>query len=220
MRRSALTVGILLIMVGVFLISQGGEVLTPIAEVVGLSSHLRAETPLVAPTLLTVAPMNYTWISIHLDGNVQVTGAFQVGVGREIDFYVMDEGNFSNWQAGRPAAVLLATLSTSLHNFTLTPRFASSYYFVFENQDNTRHVVIFTLNLVNEMVVIHPAVEYLPYALVGLGILLSAWGLRSGRRTPERPEEAAAAPRWRCRFCGTENPLEQAFCENCGRSQQ
>jgi len=219
MRRFALTIGIVLIMAGILLMSEGVETLVPIADVFGLTSHLKTQTPLMAPTLVATAPMNYTWLSVQLDGGVPITGTFQVGSGGEIDFYIMDEGNFSSWQAGYPAAVLLAALSASQDNFTLSPPRAGSYYFVFENQDMTRRVVVFTLDLVGETVLIHPAVEYLPYGLVTVGILLFALGLRGGRKRAPEPSEVVAAG-WICRTCGSENPPEQAFCEKCGRSRQ
>lgn len=216
MRRSAVGLGLMVVLIGLFVVNQGTEVLTPLANVLGFTSHFRTETTLMAPTLLTVAPMNYTCIPAHLDGDVQVSGSFNIGGGREIDFYVMNQGNFSEWRAGRPSSVILAVLSTSLHNFTLTPRSGGRYYFVFDNEDSSRRAVVFSLSVINNVIVVNPVVGYLGHELLIGGILLFTWGLMSGRKKPARMEAPAAG--WQCRFCGAENPLGQTFCESCGRS--
>ncbi len=216
MRKSALAIGILLVVIGLFLINQGSDVLNPLATLLGLTSHSTIETAVIPPTLITVAPMNFTWLSVHLDANVPVSGSFDVGGGRQIDFYVMNQGNFSKWREGRPSAVVLAQFATSLHNFTFTPRSEGSYYFVFENQDNSRRRVLFSLNAARDVLVVHPVVQYLGYILLAVGVLLTILGVGGGRKVPEVREAATAG--WKCGFCGAENPPDQTFCESCGRS--
>ena len=226
MRRSALAVGLVLLLLGVFLLDQGSQVLTPLATELGQTSHLRTMSVLIPPTLVGVAPANYTWISIHINDEAQVAGSLQVGTGREINFYAMNQSSFYDWRAGRPAASIDAKFSTGLYRFNLTLSSGGEYYFIFENEENTRRTVIFELSKVNDVIVVHPAVEYLPLALTVVGILLFIWGARSGRKKPQPVEEAIAQPvaptvaGWKCRFCGTGNPVGETFCQGCGRSEQ
>lgn len=224
MRRSAATAGVLLALLGIFLMNQGSQIIVPLAESLGLTSHLRTENALIAPTLLTVPPMNSTYISTHLTSAGQVSGSFHVGTGREVDFYVMNEKSYHDWRAGRPATILVSVLSTSLYNFTVKLDSEQSYYFVFENQDSTRRTVVFTLYTVGDAIVIHPAVQNLPYGLTAIGVLLFIWGITTGKKKPQRVEathaEEAAVAGWRCRFCRAENPLGETFCQNCRRSRQ
>lgn len=214
-----MTVGILLVVLGAILLSQGAQVIDLIGEFTGQSSHFVTMTPIIEPTLLAVGAMNYTYLSVQLDANVQITGSFQVGASNEIDFFVMDEEGFSHWRAGRPTPVLLAALSVSVHNFTLTPSYADSYHFVFENQDSIRHVILFKLAMITERTVVSPLVEYLPYEIIAGGILLSLLGMGGGKRKPQEVPQPASAT-WRCRFCAQENPLDESFCRGCGRAQQ
>ena len=228
MRKTAFALGLVLLLLGLFLISQGAQVVSPLAAALGQTSHLKTESVLIAPTLLAVAPGNHTWISKHLDSNVQVAGSFQVGTGREMDFYVMNENSFHDWRLGRPATVILAVFSTGLYKFNLTLGSAGNYYFIFENQENIRSTVIFELNVVNDVIIVNPIVEYLPYILTMIGILLLAWGAVSGRKKPHpvkpaEPEEKtttnpiqSTVAGWKCGFCGAENAFGDKFCKGPG----
>jgi len=191
-------------------------VLSPIAQGSGLGSHYQAETPILSPTLLSVPPTNYTFLSTDLRGNAQVKGSVEVADGREIAFYVMDAGNFSQWRAGRPSTIILVRPTAISYNFTFTPKASGTYYFIFDNQDTSRRVVIFSLSVVETVTVLNPVVQYGGYEILMIGIILFVLGLKTGRRKPE-PE---AVPGWKCKFCGAENTSAQTFCEKCGRSQK
>jgi hypothetical protein len=196
---------------------RGTQLLVPIAEISGLASHVKTETAVIAPTLVSIAASNFSFLSADLEGNVRVQGSLQVGDGREVAFYIMNEGNFSQWRVGHPSVIVLAKPTAISYNFTFTPKATGTYYFVFDNQDTTRRVVIFSLNLINENLLLSPFLEYAAYELLGLGILLTALGLRLGRKKHE--PEASVVTGWKCKFCRTENSGEQTFCSKCGRSQ-
>jgi hypothetical protein len=217
-RRFMLTVGLLLIVMGGFILNEGVQILTPFAEVLGLVSHVPIEKSLISPTLLTVATSNYTYVSADLKGGVQAKGSLEVGGGREIAFYVMDEGNFTLWRAGRPSAVVLAKPVAISYNFTISPQVAGTYYFIFDNQDTTRCAVVFSLGVVEKIVVLNPVVDYAGYELLGLGIILLVIGVGTGRgkTEPEMVPEIGI----RCKFCGAEIASDQTFCGKCGRAQQ
>lgn len=219
MRRFLLTIGILMILGGLLVINQGTDVIRPLAESFGLVSHVRGEDALIAPTLFTVPPSNFTFLSAELKGGVQVSGSVDVGAGAEIAFYVMNEANFSNWLAGRPSSIVLAKPFTSFYNFTFTPNVGGTYYFVFDNQANSRREVVFTLNAAKDTVILSPVVQYLGIELLTVGVLLSAWGVRGGRRK-RLEHEVTATTSWKCRFCGAENPISQTFCGKCERARE
>lgn len=216
-RRSLLTFGLLLVLVGFYLVGQGPQVLIPIAEVFGLTSRTQTETPIIAPTLITVAPSSYTFLSAELRSHVQVKGALEVSDAREIAFYVMNQANFSEWRSGRPSAVILAKPFAISYNFTFIPKFDGTYYFIFDNQDTSRRVVLFRLNSLQDRTVLNPVMENAGYEMFALGIILSIVGVKTGRKKPEPKLRAAAG--WQCKFCGAENLGDQTFCEKCGRSQ-
>jgi hypothetical protein len=215
--RTIITIGLLLVLGGFFVLDQGTQVLIPVAEVSGLLSYVRSETSVISPTLISIGPSNYSFLSADLKANVQVQGSLQVGDGREVAFYVMDDGNFSQWRLGRPSAVILAKPTAISYNFTFTPKEAGEYYFVFDNQDTSHRTVVFNLNLIKDNLALSPLLEYVGYELTALGILLSALGLKFGKkREPITPSVAG----WKCKFCRAENTGNQTFCSKCGRSQR
>jgi len=223
MRIRVLTLGLLLMLVGGFVVYQGVAILNPIAEVLGQVSHVQTERLLMPSTLLNVAASNYSFVPADLQGGVQVLGSFQVVDGREIAMYVMDEGNFSLWRTGHPSAIILAKPIAISYNFTLTPHAAGTYYFVFDNEDTSRRTVIFSLSLVEDTAVISPVVGYAGYEIFALGMILFAIGARTGKRKPKPEPEVISETveaTVRCKFCGAELAEGEKFCAKCGRAQQ
>ena len=196
---------------------QGVQILIPGAEVFGLVSHSQTETTMIPPTLLPIAATNFSFLSADLKGGVHVKGSLEVADGREISFYAMNQGNFSEWRRGRPSTIILAKPFAISYNFTFTPKIGGTYYFVFDNQDTSRRVVVFSLNVVERVAVLNPVIEYAGYLILATGIILSAIGIKTGRRKAE--SKIPSVPGWRCKFCVAENVAEQGFCEKCGRSQ-
>ena len=187
------------------------------AEDLGLASHYQANTPILPPTLVGVPPSNYTFLSTGLRGNDQVQGSVEVTDGHEISFYVMNEGNFSQWRAGRPSVITLVKPTAISYNFTFTPNLGGTYYFVFDNPHTSRRVVIFSLNAVEDVTVLSPIVQFAGYEMFVVGIILSVLGIKAGRKP--KPIVVKVA-RWNCKFCGKENKREPTFCEKCGRSHR
>jgi hypothetical protein len=226
MRKSLLAIGIVLMLVGVFVLNEGVQIVVPFAQVLGLVSHVQTERLVVSPTLLTVAASSYSFLPVDLRGGVRVMGSLEVGAGQEVGLYVMDEGNFTLWRATQPSTVLLAKPIAISYNFTITPKTTGSYYFVFDNPDTTRRVVIFSLSTIENTTVLSPVVDYSGYLIFALGIVLFAIGARTGKRKP-KPEalikrETAVKPETvvHCKFCGAEVPRGEKFCAKCGRAQQ
>jgi hypothetical protein len=218
MRRFVLTIGFVLMLAGIFVLSQGTQALTPFAELVGLESRVQTERLLISPTVLTVAASSYSFLPANLRGGVQAKGSLEVGAGQEVGLYVMNEGNFTLWRAGQPSTVLLAKPIAISYNFTITPKTTGSYYFVFDNQDTTRRVVIFSLSMVEDTTIISPVVDYAGYLVFALGVVLFAIGARTGKRKPK--PEAIRETGARCKFCSAEIATDEKFCRKCGRAQQ
>jgi hypothetical protein len=216
-----LAIGILIILGGVFVLNEGEQILTPMAQLIGLASYVPTERVLIAPTLLGVGASNHTALSTSLDRGVQVKGSLQVSGGRDIAFYVMNEGNFSLWQAGQPSSIIVANPAATVYNLTFITQSAGTYYFVFDNQDTSRRTIIFSLDVIENQLVTNPIVSYAGYELLGIGLLLAILGIKAGRKKIHEPKlKPVPETVLRCRFCQAEISPGQTFCKSCGRSQQ
>jgi hypothetical protein len=237
MRKYMLMAGIVFLLIGIFVMDQGTQVLTPLASETGLTSHTIDRRVLYAETVLAVGPESQRSVEIQVDSGAQVAGSFQVGAGRQMDFYVMKASDYSNWNADRPAAVVFFKLDASSCKFNFTLVTAGSYYFVFENQENVRGTVVFQVDTMTDVFTINPVVEYIPFALLALGILFLGLGVTGGQKKPQpmKPGAKSVVARptapvptvnplptvgWKCKFCGSGNPIKDQFCKTCGRSKQ
>jgi len=217
MRRKTLTIGVFLVLVGVLLLEQGTQSLTPLADIAGQTSHYTQETIILSPTLYSVPASNYSFVSEDLPSGSQVVGSLQVAEGREVAFYVMNEGNFSLWRTGRPSALVLAEPIAVSYNFTLSTSVAGTYYFVFDNPDNSPRTVIFSLSSVQSLTSLNPLLQYADFELLLIGAILTFLGLRGGKKKP-RPSPVVESG-WKCKFCGAMNEEGRAFCVKCDRSR-
>jgi len=218
MRRKTLTLGVLLIIAGVLLFQQGTQVLTPLADITGQASHYTQETVILSPTLYSIPASNYSFVSEDLSSGSQLVGSLQVAEGREVAFYVMNEGNFSLWRTGHPSALVLAEPIAVSYNFTLSPSVAGTYYFVFDNPDNSPRTVIFTLSSTQSVTAVNPLLQYANFELLFIGVILTFLGLRGGKKK-SKPRPVVESG-WKCRFCGAMNEEERAFCVKCDRSRR
>ena len=222
MHRIPLILGLVLILAAVFLLTQGTQMLVPFVGSLGLTSHYSTEGVVLPPTLFSIPSSNYTYTSAELGGGTEVTGSLQVSNGRQVAFYVMNQGNFSLWQRGRPSAVVLAQPVAISYNFTFSPPAPGEYFFIFDNQDNSPRSLIFNLSVVENVTVLSPYVQYAGFELLVVGAGLSYLGLRGGRKksAPE-PAPTPEVSGWRCKFCGTVNEdYALQFCGKCDRSRE
>jgi hypothetical protein len=227
MNRSLLILGLLIMLAGFFFLYQGVQILTPLAELTGLASQVQTERSIVPSTLLTVPASNYNYLTANLQGGISVKGTLQVGNGQEIAMYVMDEGNFAQWQTSHRGEVLLAKPMAISYNFTIVPRATGTYYFIFDNQDTTKRVVILSLSVLENRTVISPIIENAGYEIFALGIIFFGVGVKTGKQKPKPQKTPEADVRIRghpagmgCRFCGAAIATGQTFCPKCGRAQK
>jgi len=222
LRKVILNIGLLLVVIGAFVLSQGPQFLVPISESVGLATNVQTVETVISPTLITVAPSNYTFVDADLKAGTQVNGFVTVGDDKEIAVYVMDEGNFSEWQKGHPSTIALAKPYVVSSNFTLTPTTAGTYFFVFDNQDTTRRAVIFSLSAVQSHSVLDPVAEYAGYESIVIGVLFTTLGLKTGKkkRRSIESEKPRTTNGWSCKYCAAENTSGAVFCSGCSRSRE
>lgn len=221
MRRRTLTLGVLLVLAAFFVLEQGAQMLAPAAQIAGLSTEYTKENAILPPTLYSVSASNYSYASEPLTAGVRYVGSLEVADARQVAFYLMDEGNFSLWRAGRPPSLILDNPSAVSFNFTLAPANSGVYYFVFDNPENNPVAVVFVLSSVQDIMVLNPLVGYAGYELLLLGIVFSFFGLRGGGHKAETKRAGRTSERgWKCKFCGARNPGDKpTFCSECGRSQ-
>ena len=213
MRRTILTIGLLLTLAGAFVMTQGIQMLTPVISMFGLVSYAQVENQIITSTLISVPPTNYSYLSANLDANVQVSGTIQVEAGQEIGFYVMDEGNLSLWRAGQPASILFAKPATISSNFTVTPPASGTYFFVFDNPASDGRVIVFAASSIRYVPVLPAFVEYADYELIAVGLLFVILGLKTGKKSSLKSRIQ------RCKYCSGKLKVNQTFCPKCGRSQ-
>ncbi len=216
-RRTILTIGLLFVVFGVFVLANGPQVFGKVAETVGLASQYETETHIIPATLVSVGPLNYTFLSANLRRSLQVKGSVQVADGREIAFYLLNEGNFSLWRSGHPTEVILVSPAAISYNFTFTPASDGIYYFIFDNHDTSNRIVIFSLSAIGTDTALNPIVQYSGYEALAMGIMLSLVGLKTGKKRPVA--KAVELAGWKCKFCSAENSGSETFCMKCGRSQ-
>jgi len=212
---------VILILVGIFVLEQGAQVFAPVAEIAGLSTEYAKEVAVIPPTLYNVQAANYTFAAEDVEGGRQYEGSLTVAGGREVGFYVMDAGNFTLWRAGQPASLTVDNPNAISYNFTLSPPSSGSYYFIFENQESSPLVVVFSLSSLQYVTVLNPLVGYAGYELLLLGIVFSLLGISGGGRKRAEAKRAVRTVEsgWKCKFCDARNPGNEQFCGKCGRAQ-
>jgi hypothetical protein len=208
----------------IIIIDQGPQILDPLAEGFGLATVSQTENPVLPQTLISVPAANYTYLPVALRASIPVTGSLEVAGGRELAFYVMNEGNFSQWRAGRPTGVVLVKPTATYYNFTLTPTVDGTYYFVFDNPNPSGSDVVFSLNTTQNTVALPPFLLFGGYEILAVGIVFLFLGVRGGKKKPKPAPPPVETPvktaGWSCKYCGTKNNDNQIFCQSCGRSHQ
>jgi len=214
---------------GLYFMNQGAQILYPLAGAAGLIINVQSQIVMVPSTLLTVAPSNYTYLTVELKQGAQTTGRVQIEGGGELGFYIMNGGNFSEWRHSRPTVIELAKPNAINYNFTFAPRNSGTYYCVFSNQDPTRKNVVFTLSTVETVAVPSPFIQYAGYEALMFGLLLSIVGVKTGKKKPKptkilEPTKISEPTKIlddvKCKFCGARKELAETFCSKCGRSHK
>ena len=107
-----------------------------------------------------------------------------MGGDQSIDFYVMNQGNFTLWLNEQPASVSVSALSAKNYTFTLKLDRADTYYFVFDNTySHDGKNVIFSLFLEEQTQEVDPTVKYLVLPLISVvAVILVVYGATGPKR--------------------------------------
>lgn len=187
MRRRILTVGVILLLIAVYLLLSP-DVVETLARTFGALRTTQRNEPIVKHTLLRVAPSNYSYISQIFSTQKfteqRFTGNISVGGDQSIDFYVMNQGNFTLWLNGQPASVSVSALSAKNYTFALKLDRADTYYFVFDNTySHDGKNVIFSLLLEEQTQEVDPTVNYLVVPLFSVvAVILVVYGATGPKR--------------------------------------
>jgi len=183
-----------------------------------------------------VAPSNFSYVSFGVGQNEELD--VKVGSGQQtVDFFLMNEDNFSSWlQGGRSVGQVLpqSALDVKNYSFVLTGAGGSqNYSFVFVSRSASAPTdVLLQIFRVDRSP--NLTLTVMPIALAGLGVVLLLFGRGGGGS--EKAAEAASeeAPRpttglggWqellnfgspKCKYCGADLGEATGFCPSCRRS--
>lgn len=186
MRRRVLTIGVILLVITVYLLLSPDLVET-LARTFGAIRTTERDKMIVAPTLLRVEPSNYSYVSQMLSTErfteLSFTGTIGVGGDQGIDFYIMNQGNFTRWVTGQSALISVSALSAKNYTFTLRLTRADTYYFVFDNTySNDRKNIVFSLLLEEQAQEVDPSANYFVLLLLIVACILVAYGATGPKR--------------------------------------
>ncbi len=184
-----------------------------------------------------VSPGNYSYVDYALNPNEQLAARVTTGQ-QAIDFFLMNEGNFTAWAGGgtQPNQVYPQS-SLNVKNYTfLLPGsdHSQDYFMVFVSRTNASTTdVILRLTLEDTSAV--STFAFAPIALVGAGAILAVLGVGTGRGQGSASEAAgidegppAALSGWgsllgmagpKCKYCGAALDEGSSFCPSCKKSQ-
>jgi len=117
--------------------------------------------------------------NVMVFGTVKVTEA-PTNQSSDIRFLIFDDANYQKWYSGGQANFMYSTEKQGQFNYTFTSTANVVYHFVFDNRASLyKKYVVFSLayNDVVTSQVPDPRIQYLAYAMVGLGAVLLIVGL-------------------------------------------
>ena len=186
-----------------------------------------APGPKPSQYLVKIAPGNYSYLSYNMRANAELTVTISAGT-EAVDFYLMNEGNFSMWNRASSSSSQVypqSALNVKNYSFDISgPGTAQTYYLVFVSRSASSQTDV----LVHYSLQVAPdsSVAALPTALLGIGVILALAGARFGGKKGGAEVVQAASPppptdagRPKCKYCGAELTGDTGFCSSCGRSQ-
>ncbi len=184
MRPRVLILGLIPLVLGIYLNYWGtGAVSTFALSLGNPSTKMEPHKPL----LLTVEPNNYTYTAIPISTDKLRTLQGSYAATGELSLYIMNRTEYEAWKKGKPTPVELSIISTTGRNFTLIPDSLGTYYIVLDNRMSDKAKSV-TLSLIEEVRTVEtsPLFNYLPLALVLIGIILVSLGLRGRKKSQTR----------------------------------
>jgi len=181
LKPKILIVGIVLFIVGLYVGVINPSVTLAISKSLGLTSTSYQDEPLLPLTLLNVNAKDSVKVEIDLPSNpnrVAIVGSFTAD--GPLNFYLMDEEGLKAWEKGLSARVYDAAIAQTKYNLTLSLEKVGRYYAVFDNTQESRRSVVFTLTQKVLIYSLNSQAEFLPQLAVLIGFIVILIGLKLG----------------------------------------
>jgi hypothetical protein len=181
LKPKILVVGLILFIVGLYTGVINPSVTLALSKSLGLANTSYRNEPLIPLTLLNVNPKDSVKVEIDLPSNpdrVAIIGSFTAdGL---LNFYLMDEDGLGAWEKGLSARVYDAAIAQTKYNLTLSLEKLGKYYAVFDNTQESRRSVVFTLNQRVLIYSLNSQMDILPQLTVLIGFIVMLIGLKLG----------------------------------------
>ena len=221
MKAKILALGIVIIIVGALFALMPGA-LGQVEAGLGL-----APGPTRSQYLVKIAPENYSYLSYSMGPSAELSVAISAGP-QSVDFFLMNEGNFSSWvQAATGYVQVYPQSAFNVKNYSFdisgTGR-AQTYYLVFASGPNSSQTNVLVRYSLQDAA--FSSGTTVPEVFFGVGVVVALIGVRAGGKrgetevsrrggTPSLTDAGGA----RCRFCGAQLNGDSKFCLSCGKSQ-
>ena len=181
MKPKVLVFGLILFMIGLYTGVINPSVTLAISKSIGFTSTSYRNEPLLPPTLLNVNAKDNVKVELDLPSNpdrVAIIGSF-IADG-PLNFYLMDEDGLKAWERGFSARVYDAAIAQTKYNITLSLERVGRYYAVFDNTQESRRSVVFTLNERLLIYSVNSGMEIVPQLTLLIGFIVILIGLKLG----------------------------------------
>ena|GEM_PF-2987729 len=186
MKPKIVAVGLILFLIGLYTGVVNPSVTLAVSKSLGFTSTSYKDEPLLPLTLLNVNAKDSVKVEIDLPSNpdrVAIVSSF-VADG-PLNFYLMDEEGLRAWERGSTARVYDAAIAQPKYNLTLKLEKAGKYYVVFENPQESRRNVVFTVSQRVLVYYVNTQMEILPQITLLIGFVITLIGLKlSGKKKP------------------------------------
>lgn len=181
MKPKILAVGLILFLLGLYAGVINPSVTLAVSKSLGLAYTSYKDEPLIPLTLLNINANDSAKLEIDLPSNpdrVAILGSF-VADG-PLNFYLMDEEGLRAWEKGLTARVYDAAIAQPKYNLTLQLEKTGRYYAVFDNTQESRRSVVFTLSQKVLVYYANSQIESLPQITLLIGFIIILIGLKLG----------------------------------------
>ena len=183
MKPKVVTVGLILFLVGLYTGVINPSVTLALSKSLGFTYTSYNEEPILPLSLLSLNEKDRVKVEIDLPDNpdrVAILVSFEAD--GPLNFYLMDEAGLRAWESRNLATsgVYAAAIAQPKFNQTIELEKAGRYYAVFDNTQESRRSVVFT---VSEKVLtyhVNSQMEVLPQITLLIGFIILLIGLKLG----------------------------------------
>ena len=181
MKPKVVAVGLILFLVGLYTGVINPSVTLALSKSLGFTYTSYNEEPILPLSLLSINEKDRVKVEIDLPDNpdrVAILVSFEAD--GPLNFYLMDEEGLKAWEKGLSARVYDAAIAQTKYNLTLSLEKVGRYYAVFDNTQESRRSVVFTLTQKVLIYSLNSQAEFLPQLAVLIGFIVILIGLKLG----------------------------------------